>query len=170
VSGGRVVAGAASVPPAPRQRGFATPMPPAAHSSAPPRATAAVQYGRPDSLNGDFGASDGYRISPGGVYGGSARVRAGDYDPYDEPDGYGPGGGTYGRPRGGHDYYGHDRVPEEDVAGYGLIGGYDGRGQSTGDPNYRARRHRPSANDTNVGTYEEFSGWSDERYVHGYGR
>ena len=36
----------------------------------------------------------------------------------------------------------------------------------------------PSANDTNVGTYEEFTGyggWSaepepDERYVHGYGR
>jgi hypothetical protein len=139
-------------------------MPPVARS-APPRATAAVQYGRPDSLDADFGASDGYDLSPGSVYGGSARVRAGDYDPYDgRDDGYGPSGGTYGRPRGGYDDYGYERAPEEDV------GGYDGPGHGTGDPTYRARRHRPSANDTNVGTYEEFSGWSDERYVHGYGR
>jgi len=172
-TGGRVVAGSASVP---GQRGAASvPMPPASQSG-PPRASAAVRpvarYGRPDTLDGDFGASDGYDIAnalPAGVYGG-------------------PTGVTYGRPSRG-DYqddgydYGYGRRAEDEYDGYGLAGGYDGPGRSTGDPNYRAKRHRPSANDTDVGTFEDFDGydgyggyrgWSaepqpDERYVHGYG-
>jgi len=65
---------------------------------------------------------------------------------------------------------------DSDAAGYGLDGGYDGQ-QPSGDSNYKARRHRPSANDTNVGTLADFAaypGWSDEpqqdeRYVQGYG-
>ena len=59
------------------------------------------------------------------------------------------------------------------MAGYGLDGGYDGPQSSGGDPDYKSRRHRPSANDTNVGTLADFAaypGWSsghqpDERYA-----
>jgi hypothetical protein len=64
-----------------------------------------------------------------------------------------------------------------DAEGYGLVGGYDGPGRPSGDPGYRARRHRPSANDTNVGTFADFASSGgyrdpvpDERYVQDYDR
>jgi hypothetical protein len=111
------------------------------------------------------------------VYGSGANVYGSGRPAADGPgdNGYGadePRGEVYG---GGSGARGYDVGPESypsDIAGYGLDGGYDGPGESAGDPAYRARRHRPSANDTNVGTladFEQFSGWKDERYVQGYG-
>jgi hypothetical protein len=68
-----------------------------------------------------------------------------------------------------------------DYSGYGADDD-EAAGQSGGDPNYKARRHRPSANDTNVGTLADFAAFggyertdnaaeqrADERYVQGYG-
>ena len=69
------------------------------------------------------------------------------------------------------DVYEGGYAPED----YGIDGGYDGSAKPvSGDPNYRARRHRPSANDTNVGSLEDFAEYggynrytqarSEERY------
>jgi hypothetical protein len=56
-----------------------------------------------------------------------------------------PGGTQYGRPD----------APDDD---FGATDGYAG-----GDPDtsaeYKARRHRPSANDTNVGTLADFANY-----------
>ena len=86
-------------------------------------------------------------------------------DAHLQPDSYGQPE-TYGQPDDGYD-----------ADGYGLVGDYDGAVPNGRDPNYKARRHRPSANDTNVGTLADFAsygGWDadpqpDERYVQGYG-
>jgi hypothetical protein len=218
-TGGRVVASAAAAVPAP-------------HASAAVRS--GTQYGRPESLAADFGASNGYAEAADYDDGPSGYEEAGDYPGnggydevagyheagyadqagnaagyvqatgYPDPDGYdsgyadgsavpGPnsgttygangsttysansGGTTYGAD-GGTTYGGAPYEAEDgfsDADGYGLAGGYDDEQSSGGDPNYRARRHRPSANDTNVGTladFAEFGGYEepDERYVRGY--
>ncbi|MFF5295454.1 hypothetical protein [Paractinoplanes globisporus] len=129
-------------------------------------------YGQPAGYgSGEYGSGDYGYARPGDGYGpsngyddyrpgnGSGRVSPGGYGPVD--DGY----GGYSSPHA-----------DPDASGYGLDGGYDGS-EPGGDPNYKARRHRPSANDTNVGTMADFAsygGWSDEpqpdeRYVQGYG-
>ncbi|MBM2617206.1 hypothetical protein JIG36_16760 [Actinoplanes sp. LDG1-06] len=163
-TGGRAVASAAaSVPPppppqVPRQRG-AAPIPP----PAPPRASASVRpagaYGhQPDSLAEDFGASTGYAAQGPGVYGAPA------------------GGGAYGTPTGGTYGGGGNDFDSDEYNGYGApnYGGSDQGdygysdepdygppprepGTTTGDPHYKARRHRPSANDTNVGSLSDFA-------------
>jgi hypothetical protein len=88
-------------------------------------------------------------------------------------DGARPGAGATGYGAGlglgGNGYVGG---PAAD--GYGLVGGYDGAPErDAGDPHYRARRHRPSADDTNVGTAADFAasaGWPpDGRYAQGPG-
>jgi len=108
------------------------------------------------------GAANGYGAVNGAANGyGAVNGAANDYG---SADGYGDEG---------YDDY---SPVDSDAAGYGLDGGYDGQ-QPSGDSNYKARRHRPSANDTNVGTLADFAaypGWSDEpqqdeRYVQGYG-
>jgi hypothetical protein len=201
-------------PSIPRQRGAASiPVPPSSPAS-PPRASAAVrpgstQYGsRPEHLDDDFGASNGYAdvvsgnvYAPGGTYGAPPMA-------YDEPSGgfEAPGYGNYGTEYGyaGANGYGPDgeeysydngyapapnvygSAPQSNVygrpdEGYGPENGYDTTGYDAtggdptgGDPTYRARRHRPSANDTNIGTmadFAEYEGWQpDERYVQDYGR
>jgi hypothetical protein len=211
-TGGRAVASAAAVVPPP---------PPPAPPPAGPRASASVrpgtQYGRPESLDGDFGASNGYAgamdapaAGPAGVYGRPAA--ADDYAPADDyrggygpeqaygpgpglghgpgyqqgygevyeqgyDDGYGPAGDGYGQQGGEADDYGQQGGEAD---GYGAADGYEAEpGHSTGDPHYRARRHRPSANDTNVGTLADFAAFggydgygeppADERYVQGFG-
>jgi len=120
----------------------------------------------------DNGAANGYDSSNG--YGqADGYVAANDYGPangYGAANDYGPADGY--RDEGYDDF----SPVDADVAGYGLDGDYDGT-VPAGDPNYKARRHRPSANDTNVGTLADFAaypGWSDEpqpdeRYVQGYG-
>jgi hypothetical protein len=187
---------------------------------AAPRGAASVRptstgYGPAESLDGDFGASNGYSAvpppngypAPGGTYG-STRLNDGHQEPgdygyppatghpgdgYRDDDGYAPadryGASNYapGNAQGGYGAEGgygpedgeFDAYPrgEVDPSGYGLDGGYDGQ-PANGDPAYKARRHRPSANDTNVGTLADFAaypGWEnepqvDERYVQGYGR
>jgi hypothetical protein len=226
-TGGRVVASAAAaVPP---QRGAAVVRP-------------GTRYGRPESLAGDFGASDGYveAVSQDGAAGHDGTgFNASGYDRtgYDDASGYEPAGpvhvapydesGAYGEANGypagssypeadgydgyepdsGYDDGGYAAVPSgsgavpgktsgttyggngttygsggatygsgdedfPDPDSYRLAGGYD-EPVDQGDPTYRARRHRPSANDTNVGTLAEFAEYSgyeepDERYVRGY--
>ena len=210
-TGGRVVASAAAAVP---QRGAVTARP-------------GTQYGRPESLAGDFGASDGYAeaVSHDGAagqdgtgftesgYDGTGYHDAGGYDvagpvhapAYDEAGGYQQAGGhaeaddyddggytavppdsgavagkTYGTTYGGNGTtygsggatYGSGAEDFPDADSYRLAGGYD-EPVEEGDPTYRARRHRPSANDTNVGTLAEFAEYSgyeepDERYVRGY--
>ena len=131
-------------------------------------------YGHGPAGGGHGGpAGDGY-AQPDGVYGTpSGRAAPNGYDPsnaYDPSNDFGLGNGY--RDESYDDYSPGD----PDVADYGLDGGYDGP-QASGDPDYKARRHRPSANDTNVGTLADFAaypGWTDEpqpdeRYVQGYG-
>jgi hypothetical protein len=112
-------------------------------------------------------------------------------DAYDSGTGYGHDSGGYEGDVGGHGYgvenyegEGYGGYPDGDYPGSGYDdGGFGGDGseQSTGDPNYKARRHRPSANDTNVGTLADFAAYGgydrsssgydrggDERYVQGY--
>ncbi|GAB2582530.1 hypothetical protein Aab01nite_59950 [Paractinoplanes abujensis] len=163
-TGRAVASAAASVPPppqVPRQRG-AAPVPP---PPAPPRAAASVRPGtpyghQPDSLADDFGASQGYAAQapapqPSGVYGSPASGNT-----------YGAPGGTYGG--NGNDFdsdeyngygapsYGADYGPAPSTE-YGAP--QHEPGTTTGDPNYRARRHRPSANDTNVGSLSDFASY-----------
>ncbi|WP_433298807.1 hypothetical protein ACQP2F_44495 [Actinoplanes sp. CA-030573] len=110
------------------------------------------EHGRNDYGSGDYGQ--------GRTYGYASGVAAG-YDPDGDYGAEGDSGNVYGG--GGN--------------GYGLAGGYDGPSPG-GDAGYKARRHRPSANDTNVGTFEDFAsypGWDaapagDDRYAQGYGR
>jgi hypothetical protein len=265
--------------PVPRQRGPVAPQQPGTGpipqsgtgpipQSGAPRATAGAQYGRAESLDGDFGASNGYAAAPvygspaaGATYGSAA---GGTYgvtpdDDLDAAPGAGTyGGGTYGAaPDGnavpGAGTYGggtYGAAPEDDdldavrgaygAAGGGVYGGaqyasaegyvaadgdygphsedygyhgeyensgdvrygqvedyasaeagYDEYGPANGpgpgedyddptgaassDPNYRARRHRPSANDTNIGSLADFAAYGgyvpqpDERYVNDFG-
>ncbi|WP_030438242.1 hypothetical protein [Actinoplanes subtropicus] len=125
-----------------------------------------------------FAPSNGYD-SPNGYQSPNGYDQSNHYEPsngYDPSNDYAPVN-EYGSANGYHDDgYGDYSHLDHDVAGYGLGGGYDGP-QAPGDPAYKARRHRPSANDTNVGTLADFAaypGWSDEpqpdeRYVQGYG-
>jgi hypothetical protein len=211
-TGGRAAGGARSGPAVPRQRPGAASVspPPLAASAAVRPAGSGSPYGRPDSLDGDFGASSGYAEASGGPHG--MNGPSGPKPP--SPGVYGGGrggaqvgaaqvgaaqvGNTYGRPSGeagnaGYgDFYedGNDYGAENYGTGgndYGYAdGGYASSedaydGQVTGDPNYKARRHRPSANDTNVGTLADFAAYggydrssggydhgADERYVQGY--
>jgi hypothetical protein len=152
-----------------------------------------VPGGVPHGMNGPQGPGSASGPKTPGVYGGGAQVQAGSAQV----------GNTYGRPSGGADNtgYGEDFDNGYENYGsaggdYGIDGGYDGSGyadggyassdegyedgpdQVSGDPNYKARRHRPSANDTNVGTLADFAAYggydrtsdrgADERYVQGY--
>ena len=101
---------------------------------------------------------------------------------YDDPDagGYDKGGAA-GYDKGGYGEaaYGETAYPDPgyDETGYDAGGStgsvYGGAAaQVSGDPNYRARRHRPSANDTNVGSLEDFAEYGgypaaqpDDRYA-----
>jgi hypothetical protein len=215
-TGGRAPGGR-SGPVIPHQRGTVTGPP-----VSPPQATisagvrAGSQYGRSESLDGDFGASSGYADGVNGPHGMNGPGGTG-------PNGAGPkapgvyggapapteGGNTYGRAPGGagqgygegydtgNDYGSENYGPGGD--GYAVEGGYDVSGYADGgyasaegayddaaevpgDPAYKARRHRPSANDTNVGTLADFAAYggydrssgggydrgADERYVQGY--
>ncbi|MBL7254473.1 hypothetical protein [Paractinoplanes lichenicola] len=177
-TGGRVVAAAASVPPPPpipRQRGAAS-VPPPPPPQAPPRASATVRPGnpyghQPDSLADDFGASTGYAAQGPGVYGSPASGNT-----------YGAPAGTYG---GGNDFdsdeyngYGapsYGAAPEYGPGSeYGPAPEYGPPqhepGNTTGDPNYKARRHRPSANDTNVGSLSDFASYGGYQPDPGHGR
>ncbi|GID31484.1 hypothetical protein Abr02nite_64670 [Paractinoplanes brasiliensis] len=158
-SGGRPIAAAAVVPPppqVPRQRGAA--------SAPPPRASARPRnpYGpQPDSPAEDFG----YAAQAPGVYGSPASTNT-----------YGSPAGTYG---GGNDFdsdeyngygapsYGADYGPAPS-ADYGAPSHEPGG--ATGDPNYKARRHRPSANDTNVGSLSDFASYGGYSPDPGHGR
>ncbi len=179
-----VAAASASVRPAPppappRQRGAASVAPPVP-APAPPRAAAAVrpgtEYGRPEPQAADFGPANGYAGGNepsgevyGNTYGGGTTYGAAN-DGYDN-DAYGRSGDIYGQ---NGEIYDSGDYPE--ATGYG----YGGAAKPvSGDPNYRARRHRPSANDTNIGSLEDFAEYGgyagepqqqpDERYVQGYG-
>ncbi|WP_433792480.1 hypothetical protein [Actinoplanes sp. CA-252034] len=57
-----------------------------------------------------------------------------------------PGGTQYGRPES----------PDGD---FGATNGYAGGTDPETSAQYKARRHRPSANDTNVGTLADFAGY-----------
>jgi hypothetical protein len=57
-----------------------------------------------------------------------------------------PGGTQYGRPE----------APDGD---FGATNGYAGGDDPEMSAEYKARRHRPSANDTNVGTLDDFAGY-----------
>ncbi|MFI5897978.1 hypothetical protein ACIA5D_48640 [Actinoplanes sp. NPDC051513] len=136
------------------------------------------------------GSVNGYGPANGGGrarVNGNGRASVNGYGPADAPNGYGPADGPNGYgpadgPNGydpADDYDSYPSQADPELTGYGLDGGYDGPGeQSSGDPAYKARRHRPSANDTNVGTLADFAGYPgwdnepqpDERYVQGYGR
>ena len=163
------------------QRGAASVAPPPPGT---PRAAAAARpgarYGRPESLAGDFGASNGYQEAHGNVAADVPAMNGG-------AQVYGAqAGGTYGSPAPGDDYHpdfnGYDQDYGSESPAYGDYrptgtgyppdshddydgydqNGYDGRrepGAVTGDPNYRAKRHRPSANDTNVGTLSDFAAY-----------
>ena len=132
--------------PVPRQRGAA------------PVRPGAVQYGRSDGLDADFGASTGYagvNPAPGHTYGA----------PVD--DGYGPVEDGYAYPETGYDDA--DGYPDD------YDTGQSSAAHQAADPNYRARRHRPSANDTNIGTLADFAAMdgygdppADDRYVTDY--
>jgi hypothetical protein len=162
-------------------------------------------FGPPESLSDDFGASngyaaqasdgyaaqasDGYAAPAPGVYGPPAAPAGGNTygapstygaaasDDYafdsDEYNGYGapsyaPDQGDYGYSADSGDYADNGYGPEAE--GYDLEGG-----RETGDPAYKGRRHRPSANDTNVGSLSDFAAYGgyaaeppDDRYVQGY--
>jgi hypothetical protein len=57
-----------------------------------------------------------------------------------------PGGTQYGRPES----------PDGD---FGASDGYAGDNDPETSAEYKARRHRPSANDTNVGTLADFANY-----------
>ncbi|GAA0545017.1 hypothetical protein GCM10010172_28310 [Paractinoplanes ferrugineus] len=150
-------------------------------------------YGPPDA--GYAQPNQGYAQSPNGfappgagdhvpanVYG-SAPPRPNVYGgngPVPQPNVYGGGNGTgsvqqpnvYGSGSAEPTVYGAGGGYDEDDDSYSLDGGYDGP-LPAGDPSYRAKRHRPSANDTNIGTmadFAEYEGWQpDERYVQDFG-
>jgi hypothetical protein len=173
-----------SQPVAPRQRGAASipppPPTPPVPASAPPRAAAAVrpgtEYGRPEAPAADFGYAEQSGEVYGNTYGGATTYGAGN-DEYAQDSGYdndayGRSGDIYGQ---NGELYDSGGYPEAD--GYGYAGPAK---PVSGDPNYRARRHRPSANDTNIGSLEDFAEYGgytvepqpqepDERYVQGYG-
>lgn len=126
-----------------------------------------VHHGHPESLEDDFGAGDGYSgtgaigreigTTYGSVTAGTHGRGSGDYGPPGNDHIFQAKSGTvYGAAREDGNAYGPDPL---DGRGYEA-------GQGTGDPNYRGRRHRPSANDTNVGSIEDFAsygGWSAGR-------
>jgi hypothetical protein len=185
------------------------------------------QYGRPDALDGDFGAADGYAGANG--YPDQGHSDAGGYPGYERTGGYpaserdggdgysvsgrdggdgypvsgrdggdagGPWDADYRRDRwdsgglpggagdsGDHGYRpisqddgwgsGAGRSTEQDRAGYqggdrqrgARQNGRDGHDPAAGPDSgeYQARRHRPSANDTNVGTLADFASYGGYR-------
>ena len=160
-SAGVPVASAAVPPPSqlPRQRGAASVPPPPG-----PRASAPVHPGDPygRSEPEDLGASTGYAQAPGvygspasgNTYGAPAGTYGRDFDS-DEYNGY--GAPTYGADQGDYNYD-HDAPQTREP------------GNVTGDPNYKARRHRPSANDTNVGSLSDFASYGGYPSEQNYGR
>ena len=132
-----------------------------------PRASAAVRPGspavfggQPESLADDFGASNGYAGHASGVYGappggntyGAANTHGTSNDDFDSDEYNGYGAPQYGADQSDYGY--------GEADGYGERGGYEFPHEpdaATGDPNYKARRHRPSANDTNVGSLSDFA-------------
>jgi hypothetical protein len=152
----------------------------------------------PHGINGPAASGpNGVGPKPSGVYGGGAGGGA--------QVGAAQVGSTYGRPSGGSDNQGYGDDYDHGTENYGSggdygvdssydeggyadggyaspDGAYDGEAEVSGDPHYKARRHRPSANDTNVGTLADFAAYggydrssgggydrgADERYVQGY--
>ncbi|MEV4352074.1 hypothetical protein AB0J83_47075 [Actinoplanes sp. NPDC049596] len=122
---------------------------------------------------GDQGYYDeGYPEATG--YGGPTEYgRPADHDEaaaYDHSGEYGRSA-TYGRPAEYDQAAEYGPAPVYDQPGYGPPGGYDEParepGATTGDPTYRAKRHRPSANDTNIGSLADFASYpagSDEHH------
>ncbi|HEX9999486.1 MAG TPA: hypothetical protein VGB74_03455 [Actinoplanes sp.] len=164
----------AQASPIPRQRGSASV--PAMQPRDYAAGSGSVTYGRPEALEGDFGASTGYVDTAGYLDPGYADT-GGSY-----PAGgntYGSKGTPYGSPATGYDADDYNGYGD----GYGPAGGrnaasgyepadyratgYDQPGAGYADPSppidadaqYRARRHRPSANDTNVGTPADFAAY-----------
>ncbi|AEV88946.1 Actin cytoskeleton-regulatory complex protein PAN1 [Actinoplanes sp. SE50] len=143
--------GAASVPPAAAgtaRVAAAAVVPPAGAgavygSGGHPVTRPAPAYGHPEAVNGDFG----YAPHDNGY----------DYGP-DDGNGYGPKYGTGYGPDDGNRY-----GPK---SGTGFEPGTGGFRPTPDDPaQYQARRHRPSANDTNVGSLADFAnmpGYRDE--------
>jgi hypothetical protein len=135
--GSAVVPGAGATPVARASAAAAVPPPPIGQPVPRPRAAASVPGGRPP------GAMPPGAMPPGAMPPGPngmiapplARAAAAAR----------PGGTQYGRPE----------APDDD---FGATDGYAG-----GDPDtsaeYKARRHRPSANDTNVGTLADFANY-----------
>jgi hypothetical protein len=197
-TGGRAPGGR-SGPVVPRPRlgaGTVTPPPASTPSASVRPASGGTPYGRAaDSLDSDFGGGSGYADASGGPHGmnGPKPPSPGVYGGGGAQVGSAQVGNTYGRPAGEADNAGYRDV-YEDGNDYGAENyGYDSSGYTdeaedayegpvTGDPNYKARRHRPSANDTNVGTLADFAAYggydrssgggydrgADERYVQGY--
>ena len=144
---------------------------------------AAEDFGYAAQAPDDFG----YAAQASGVYGapgggntyGAPKPHApaaGDDYSFDSDEYSGYGAPTYVVGQQGE--YGYDDVNYGDGDGYGPDGGYDAShepGAQASDPHYKARRHRPSANDTNVGSLSDFASYGgytpdepDERYVQGY--
>jgi hypothetical protein len=138
---------AASVRPSPPQH----PTGPG-HQSGPIRPGA--QYGRPDTPDSDFGAVNGYAGANDYGFEQTGNPDTGYYD-----DGYGPGDYDQTGYEGGYEreVYESGGFSANNGNGYDS-GGFPGSDQSDSGE-YKARRHRPSANDTNVGTLADFASY-----------
>ena len=152
------------------------------HGSAPgPRVYGAAAPGGTYGGGNTYGSpAPGDDYSPGAVQYGTARSDA--YDA-EQDESYGPvPDGSYDAGYADAGYadesalYGGYRstgtgYPSDGYRTTGPAGSVREPGNVTGDPHYRARRHRPSANDTNVGTFADFAGYSaDEGYAPPPGR
>ncbi|MFC7535440.1 hypothetical protein [Actinoplanes sp. GCM10030250] len=126
-----------------------------------------TQYGRPDSPDGDFGAANGY-------------AGANDYgfEEYDQRTGQAESGyyeqgahETGGYEAGTYEAEGYEPggYPAEVFESGGFSaneydsGAYQKADQPGDGAEYKARRHRPSANDTNVGSLADFATYGGYR-------